>query len=459
METISKCLFIHSNIESITILDSVTVIEQEAFESATSLTTVTLGKSIKVINNWAFSYCSNLTSIIMPDSLTELGIGIFMGCKSLKTAVLTNKLKNISNSLFYDCNNLTDFVIPELATVIGVRSFCNCYSITNIIIPESVTVIEESAFSMCSSITKITIPKSVTSVKLAAFFLCKSIKTLVIQTNAEPLLSGINHFQMTEIDTIVFEGYSPSVLNDVTLQRQVKCIIFNVSSSSSSRLLYSTNTLPSLKDYSKLSVLVIEKLGRSYSIPESFLACENVNIYIADDISEINSNAFKDCSIKEFGYFGLTNLNGDFLKNAKNVETVILADDYSTDSIGGVTPTQRSTGAPSFSVDISSEEEKVNITYHERPPPPEPEKNPESEKNPEPGNPNKGNETTDGKGDGKEDGQGGGKGDGKGKNTGMIVGIVIGVIAAIAIIAVISFFIIRKRQSNQNTDNDQGDQI
>ncbi len=58
---------------SYSIPDSVTSIEDWAFENCTSLTSVTIPDSVTSIGEYAFSGCKSLTSITIPDSVTSIG--------------------------------------------------------------------------------------------------------------------------------------------------------------------------------------------------------------------------------------------------------------------------------------------------------------------------------------------------------------------------------------------------
>lgn len=112
---------------------------------------------------------SNLESVTIPDSVTNTGVAVFNKCKSLKSVTIGNGLQSINNETFLDCTNLTDLTIGNSVTSIGDSAFYNCSSLASITIPDSVTEIGDKAFSICSSLESVTIPKSVTSIKSFAF--------------------------------------------------------------------------------------------------------------------------------------------------------------------------------------------------------------------------------------------------------------------------------------------------
>lgn len=112
---------------------------------------------------------SNLESVTIPDSVTNTGVAVFNKCKSLKSVTIGNGLQSIDNETFLDCTSLTDVTIGNNVTSIGDSAFYNCSSLASITIPDSVTEIGDKAFSICSSLESVTIPKSVTSIKSSAF--------------------------------------------------------------------------------------------------------------------------------------------------------------------------------------------------------------------------------------------------------------------------------------------------
>lgn len=82
--TIGSNAFADSNLESIIIPDSVTVIGDDAFTSCCSLINIIIPDSVLCIGYNAFSYCSSLESVSIPSSVTYIGEGIFYGCNNPK---------------------------------------------------------------------------------------------------------------------------------------------------------------------------------------------------------------------------------------------------------------------------------------------------------------------------------------------------------------------------------------
>lgn len=112
---------------------------------------------------------SNLESVTIPDSVKNTGVAVFNKCKSLKSVTIGNGLESINKETFSDCTSLTDVTIGNNVTSIGDSAFYNCSSLASITIPDGVTEIDDKAFSICSSLESVTIPESVTSIKNTAF--------------------------------------------------------------------------------------------------------------------------------------------------------------------------------------------------------------------------------------------------------------------------------------------------
>ena len=66
-------------------ITTATKINDDAFNSCDSLTSVVIGDSVESIGSYAFWMCSSLTSVVIPDSVTSIGYSVFYGCSSLTT--------------------------------------------------------------------------------------------------------------------------------------------------------------------------------------------------------------------------------------------------------------------------------------------------------------------------------------------------------------------------------------
>ena len=99
--------------------------------------------------------CTNLTSVIIPESVTLISDCAFEDCTGLTSITIPNSVTSIGNGVFYDCTGLTSIIIPNSVTSIGDDAFSYCSGLTSITIPESVTSIGEEAFYGCRGDLKI----------------------------------------------------------------------------------------------------------------------------------------------------------------------------------------------------------------------------------------------------------------------------------------------------------------
>ena len=101
------------NIETISLPDGLTAIEDEVFYGCFSLKAITLPASVKNIGKSAFKWCENIETISLPDGLTTIEDEVFYGCSSLKEITLSASVKSIGNSAFSDCSELTNVIFAD----------------------------------------------------------------------------------------------------------------------------------------------------------------------------------------------------------------------------------------------------------------------------------------------------------------------------------------------------------
>lgn len=75
------------------------------------------------IDDYAFYYSKNLTSVNMPDTVTDLGEGAFGDCSKLESVNLGNQLINIGNYAFATSGNIAVLTVPASVKTIGDYAF------------------------------------------------------------------------------------------------------------------------------------------------------------------------------------------------------------------------------------------------------------------------------------------------------------------------------------------------
>ena len=135
-----------------------------------------------------FNYQKNIAvscNVKFLDTVTSIEDNAFDGCSGLTAIELPPKITSIGQSMFHGCTNLESINIPDGVTSIGMSAFYNCKKITNITLPNGVTSIGNMAFKMSGLIT-IIIPATVTSINSTAFASCKSLTDIYYGGNDYP---------------------------------------------------------------------------------------------------------------------------------------------------------------------------------------------------------------------------------------------------------------------------------
>ncbi len=233
--TIGKGAFASASVGSITVPNSVTVIEENAFAFCDSLTNVYYDGFQSVWNDLAsaasgneallnaavvcswnegtcgegviwqldnagtltisgtgdmadyelrktpwYSLRNNIQKVVICDGVTAIGAGAFFECANVIDVTLGNDLTAIGDRAFGSCKGITEIALPESVTHVGDFAFASCEGLTELDLGETVETIGASAFYNCIGLTQITIPNSVTSLGERAFNSCTALTDVVI---------------------------------------------------------------------------------------------------------------------------------------------------------------------------------------------------------------------------------------------------------------------------------------
>ena len=92
----------------------------------TNVTAVSIHPKTQMINGNAFNGCSALTSIEIPSSVRYIGFFAFRNCDSLTEMIIPEGVKRIENFVFADCDSLKKVSLPASVTYMGHDFFSGC---------------------------------------------------------------------------------------------------------------------------------------------------------------------------------------------------------------------------------------------------------------------------------------------------------------------------------------------
>lgn len=176
-----------TNLSSVEIPASITIIENGAFDGCSSLNAISLlAGSIRTIGNSAFNGCISLPSLVIPTSVTSIGEYAFSGCRSMRTIEFPDNVTSIGYGICSGCSGLQSVTFGEGITRVEGASFKECTNLTTILWGGGVTTIGNDAFQGCTGLTSLIIPQGITSIGTTsgAFLGCTNLETVTLESAA-----------------------------------------------------------------------------------------------------------------------------------------------------------------------------------------------------------------------------------------------------------------------------------
>lgn len=243
---------------SVTIPDSVKIIDKHVFYSCENLVNVNIGNGVKSIGELAFAWCKKLENVTFGKNIENIGEMAFYNCKALNETTFSDSLTSIDDYAFYSCKNLAEINVPDSVTSIGgyafgdtafsknklnfeddvlyigkhlievdknisgeykikdgtltiaAKAFSDCNGLKSITIPEGITRIDKNVFQSCRRLSKVIIPDGIISIGTRAFEFCQQLLSVRIPDS------------VTKIDAYAFSNCEQ--LESVTIGNGVKSI-------------------------------------------------------------------------------------------------------------------------------------------------------------------------------------------------------------------------------------------
>ena len=164
------------------------------------------------LSDEAFSNTEKLEKIVIPASLNSIGgssgMVPFYICNELKafevhkdnqTFASTDGVlfdKNMETLLKYPKGRSGEYIVPEMVKKIGKYSFYEATELTNIILPKSLTEIESSAFAHIKNLTTITLPELVEQIGFGVFMNCTGLTEVHVLAVSPPYCGSMAFYNI-----------------------------------------------------------------------------------------------------------------------------------------------------------------------------------------------------------------------------------------------------------------------
>ena len=130
-----ECFYKDTSLKIVYLPDTVTSVDICAFQECTALKSVRFSNNMDTISQQMFLGCTSLESIMVPANIQRIDLNAFNGCTSLKYAFFEEGIKVIHEYAFQDCSSLTAIVIPNSIKDLGRGVFYGCSSLESITLP------------------------------------------------------------------------------------------------------------------------------------------------------------------------------------------------------------------------------------------------------------------------------------------------------------------------------------
>ena len=286
------------------------------------------GLPVTAIGAGAFEE-SDLQRITLPDSLKRIGDRAFFGCAGLKEITIPDGCEEIGESAFEGCN-LSAVRLPDSVTVLGKGAFAVCgYMLSEVKLSAGLTEIPDKAFCGIGTLDSVEIPAGVKAIGSEAF---DRVNRLIV-------LSPDCAFDENCMDPFS----SPTVygLCDSTAKAfaAAHSMIFTVLDSGETvRPDYEQNLTFRVQD-GKAYVTGLSDSTPHLDIPAEYGGCpvagidadafaehyELVSVSIPETVTQIGSRAFADCGLDAVRLpDGLTELADEVFCDCRSLRAVML---------------------------------------------------------------------------------------------------------------------------------------
>ncbi len=327
-------------------LSTITSMENNAFESCSSLGKIVFSEELKIIPKAAFKNSVSVSFDVLPLGIVEIGADAFSGCKLSETLVIPGSVDKISKDAFENCNNIEALrienysVIPggDLSAIFGkldkltslildggrtipdnFLSFC--LHIKTVSVNGEITSIGNNAFKDCTGLSSCKISGNVTKIGKEAFANCLSLNELIFENLSISQISEKAFYNCLSLKDFSIPSTVVSIedeaffgckgISEVTVPVSVKKIGDNIFTGCSELrsltvpITSKDDTLKGICGENVTKTLSSVRLNNAKYIPDSYFdGCAELSILTIDnDVQSIGKYAFKNCvKLGNFGF-------------------------------------------------------------------------------------------------------------------------------------------------------------
>ena len=182
-------------IHHLTIPDTITYLDEDAFRVMSNLRSVYIGRGGKILQMWNFGSCRKLQSLTISKENPHLqvrdGLVLSKDGKMLFTSLYDRRHYDIPDGV-ETVNQIALWYNPRLESIsfpcsirtIGDNSFSYLPRLRKVVLPEGVEELSTQCFQMCENLEYVDLPSTLKQLDTQAFDGCRSLKSVIIRSDA-----------------------------------------------------------------------------------------------------------------------------------------------------------------------------------------------------------------------------------------------------------------------------------
>lgn len=315
-----------------------------AFQHCSLLTSVSIPDTVSMIDESAFEWCMNLKTVTFRDSAEDentievvpaetltIGENAFAYCLVLEEISIPETVTSIAKNTFYWCCDLVEVSIPETVTSIAEGAFFRCINLTNVVLPEGLETLGEKAFYYCESLTSVNLPQTLTAIPARAFAGCYRMETLALPDSVQ----SIGNYAFANCSALTSMAL-PKSLNALGEYVFTGCFALSELTISAANTAYKTidgnlynidgTVLLQYATASEVTEFILPETVQTIGKGACASAINLTSVLLPDSVTIIEENAFLDCrnlATVDLGA-GMTVIGDSAFRNCTSITSLVL---------------------------------------------------------------------------------------------------------------------------------------